>query len=208
MMLHTTPDKRGTILAAAFEVFISYGFRKTSMDDIARAAGMSRPALYQVFRNKTEIFRAASQSLLVKFGHETRAAFDSDKPFAERLFNSIDQSILSLHRKIDATPHGAELMGVNAEVAGDIEEKWCDMMVDAIAKGVTEAESKGEIALAPRGVDAHRVATIVMQAMEGMKAKYLRGEPIEDDVRHMVNFVAGALAISRRTISECKSGLG
>ena len=199
MMLHTTPDKRGTILAAAFEVFMSYGFRKTSMDDIARAAGMSRPALYQVFRNKTEIFRAASLSLLDKLGRQTRAAFDSDKPFAERLFDSLDRSILALHRKIDATPHGAELMGVNEEVAGDIEEKWCDLMVNAMAEGIAEAERKGEIALAPLGVDAHRVATIVMQAMEGMKTKYLRGEPIDDDVRHMVNFIAGALTISRKT---------
>jgi AcrR family transcriptional regulator len=72
MMLQTTPDKRGTILAAAFDVFINYGFRKTSMDDIARAAGMSRPALYQVFRNKTEIFRAASLSILENVGHEAR----------------------------------------------------------------------------------------------------------------------------------------
>jgi AcrR family transcriptional regulator len=197
MMLQTTPDKRGTILAAAFDVFINYGFRKTSMDDIARAAGMSRPALYQVFRNKTEIFRAASLSILENVGHEARAAFESDKPFVERLYDSLDRSILSLHRKIDATPHGAELMGVNEEVAGDIEEQWCDLMIGAIANGISEAAKTGEIVLEPLGVDATTVATIVMQAMEGMKAKYLRGEPIEEDVRHMVTFVAGALAAGK-----------
>jgi len=197
MMLQTTPDKRGIILAAAFDVFINYGFRKTSMDDIARAAGMSRPALYQVFRNKTEIFRAASLSILENVGHEARAAFESDKPFVERLYDSLDRSILSLHRKIDATPHGAELMGVNEEVAGDIEEQWCDLMIGAIADGISEAAKTGEIVLEPLGVDARTVATIVMQAMEGMKAKYLRGEPIEEDVRHMVTFVAGALAAGK-----------
>ena len=60
MMLDFPLDdgKRGAILKAAFEVFITYGFRKTSMDDIARAAGMSRPGLYQLFANKTDIFRA------------------------------------------------------------------------------------------------------------------------------------------------------
>jgi AcrR family transcriptional regulator len=197
MMLQTTPDKRGTILAAAFDVFINYGFRKTSMDDIARAAGMSRPALYQVFRNKTEIFRAASLSILESIGHEARAAFQSDKPFVERLYDSLDRSILSLHRKIDATPHGAELMGVNEEVAGDIEEKWCDLMVGAITDGISDAAKTGEIVLEPLGVDAETVATIIMQAMEGLKAKYLRGEPIEGDVRKMVTFVAGALTAGK-----------
>jgi len=197
MMLQTTPDKRGTILAAAFDVFINYGFRKTSMDDIARAAGMSRPALYQVFRNKTEIFRAASLSILDHIGHQARTAFENDKPFAVRLYDSLDNSILSLHRKIEATPHGAELMGVNEEVAGDIQEKWCDLMIDAMAAGISDAAASGEIALDPLGVDARTVAAIVMQAMEGLKAKYLRGEPIEDDVRKMVTFVAGALAAGK-----------
>ena len=197
MMLQTPPDKRGLIVSAAIEVFINYGFKKTSMDDIARAAGMSRPALYQVFRNKTEIFRAASLSLLDTLGHQSRVAFESDKPFAERLYDSLDRSILSLHRKIDATPHGAELMGVNEEVASDIEEKWCEQMVSAIASGISEAEAAGEIALEPLGVNAEAVATVVMQAMEGMKAKYLRGDPIEDDVRRMVSFVAGALTAAK-----------
>ena len=193
MMFQTNPDKRGTIIAAAFDVFINYGFRKTSMDDIARAAGMSRPALYQVFRNKTEIFRAASMGLLEVLGHTARKAFDSDKPFEERLYDSIDQSILAVHRKIDATPHGAELMGVNEEIASDIEAQWCDQMVEAIAAGISDAAQRGEIAIHPTGTDARSVATIVMQAMEGMKGKYLRGEPIEDDVRRLVAFVNGAL---------------
>ena len=35
------------------------------MDDIAKQAGVSRPALYQLFKNKTDIFRALSQQLLL-----------------------------------------------------------------------------------------------------------------------------------------------
>ena len=193
MMLNTTQDKRGAIIAAAFDVFINYGFRKTSMDDIARSAGMSRPALYQVFRNKTEIFRAASLNILEAAGHEARAAFATGKPFVERLYDSLDRSILNLHRKIEATPHGAELMGVNEEVAGDIEEQWCTRMIDAITDGLIEAEAAGEIAIRPLGIEARVVAALIMQAMEGMKAKYLRGDPIETDVRNMVSFISGAL---------------
>lgn len=197
MMFHTVDDKRGTIIAAAFDVFMNYGFRKTSMDDIARAAGMSRPALYQVFRNKTEIFRAASLGILEKTSRQARAAFDTDKPFGERLFDSLDRSILALHRKIEATPHGAELIGVNDEIAGDIEEMWCDQMIEAIAAGLIEAEKAGEIAIQPLGVSARIVATFVMQSMEGMKAKYLRGDLIEADVHNMVSFVSGALLVAK-----------
>lgn len=197
MMFQPPPDRRATILSAAFEVFINYGFRKTSMDDIARAAGMSRPALYQLFRNKTEIFRALVEKVVEKLADDARDAFAADKPFGDRLYNAIDVSILSLHRRIDATPHGAELMGVNEEIASDIEEKWCDRMITAIAAGIADADAKGEIALSPLGVDARIVATIVMQGMEGLKAKYLRGEKIAGDVENLVAFVAGALTAKR-----------
>ncbi len=40
-------------------VFARYGFRKTSMDEVARAAGVSRQGLYLQFANKEELFREA-----------------------------------------------------------------------------------------------------------------------------------------------------
>ncbi len=52
-------DKKNRILAAARSVFLSYGFKRVNMNDIAEAAGVSRPALYVLFKNKEEIFIAA-----------------------------------------------------------------------------------------------------------------------------------------------------
>lgn len=52
-------DKKSTILAAARSVFLSYGYKRVNMNDIAEAAGVSRPALYVLFKNKEEIFIAA-----------------------------------------------------------------------------------------------------------------------------------------------------
>jgi AcrR family transcriptional regulator len=47
------------VLAAALGVFGRYGFRKTSMEDVARAAGISRQGLYLHFASKAALFRAA-----------------------------------------------------------------------------------------------------------------------------------------------------
>jgi AcrR family transcriptional regulator len=46
-------------LDAAVAVFARFGFRKTSMDEVARAAGVSRQGLYLQFANKEELFRKA-----------------------------------------------------------------------------------------------------------------------------------------------------
>jgi TetR/AcrR family transcriptional regulator, regulator of autoinduction and epiphytic fitness len=47
------------VLAVALEVFGRFGFRKASMDEIARAADISRQGLYLHFASKDALFRAA-----------------------------------------------------------------------------------------------------------------------------------------------------
>src|SRR5271156_1332687 len=49
-------SKKSKILTAAQSVFLRYGYRRVNMNDIAEAAGVSRPALYVLFKNKEEIF--------------------------------------------------------------------------------------------------------------------------------------------------------
>lgn len=47
--------KRERILAAAAERFIAYGYRKTSIDDVARAAGIGKGTVYLYYRSKPEL---------------------------------------------------------------------------------------------------------------------------------------------------------
>ena len=49
----TEPSSRADeIRRAAIGVFAAQGFRRTSMADLAHAAGVSRPALYQYFEHR------------------------------------------------------------------------------------------------------------------------------------------------------------
>jgi AcrR family transcriptional regulator len=52
-------ERRAALLAAAAEVFARYGYRKASMDDVARAAGLSRQGLYLHYPTKDALFKAA-----------------------------------------------------------------------------------------------------------------------------------------------------
>lgn len=49
---------RDIIIEAAAQTFDRYGFRKTTMDDIALAAGKGKSSLYYYFKNKEEVFEA------------------------------------------------------------------------------------------------------------------------------------------------------
>jgi AcrR family transcriptional regulator len=62
--LETADARQLAVLDAAVSVFARYGFRKASMDEVARAAGVSRQGLYLQFANKEELFRKAVEHSL------------------------------------------------------------------------------------------------------------------------------------------------
>lgn len=49
-------ERRAQLLALATEVFTRQGFQGTSMDDIAAAAGVTKPVLYQHFASKEALY--------------------------------------------------------------------------------------------------------------------------------------------------------
>ena len=56
--------RRKQILEAALHCFLTFGFSKTSMDDVAKKAGVSRPLIYLKFANKEDLFRGVFDHLM------------------------------------------------------------------------------------------------------------------------------------------------
>ncbi len=56
---HLGPERRRPlVLDAARHVFVEHGYRGTSMEGIAAAAGVTKPVVYRCYPNKQELFRA------------------------------------------------------------------------------------------------------------------------------------------------------
>jgi len=58
-MSERTPhgERRDQLLLVARKIFAERGFQATTMDDIAKEAGFTKPILYQYFESKTELYR-------------------------------------------------------------------------------------------------------------------------------------------------------
>lgn len=117
-------ERRAAIVESAIGVFARYGFRRASMEDLAEAAGMSRPALYQYFRNKAEIFRAGSELMQAQAlaAAEAAAADAADAGLAPRLAAMLAAYKKPAWRIMATTPHGEEIIGLNAALAEDVTE--------------------------------------------------------------------------------------
>lgn len=81
-------SRRDAALDEAAQLFLRFGYRKTSMDDIARAAGVSRQALYLWFPNKEALFRAMVDRLLASIDAGIDAALLAKAPLPSRLLDA------------------------------------------------------------------------------------------------------------------------
>ncbi|MET8044095.1 TetR/AcrR family transcriptional regulator [Micromonospora sp. NPDC005215] len=83
--------KRAAVLTAAVTVFGRYGFQKTSMEAVAKAAGISRPGLYLMFPNKEQLYRATMQGVMEGAQQAMESCLaDRSTSFAERVVAGLD----------------------------------------------------------------------------------------------------------------------
>lgn len=74
------------------ETFARYGYRKTSMEDLARAARISRPGLYFLFASKEDLFRAAvTRALEADLVAAQTVLAATDRPLPDRLLDAFDR---------------------------------------------------------------------------------------------------------------------
>ncbi|HEY3258740.1 MAG TPA: helix-turn-helix domain-containing protein [Pseudonocardiaceae bacterium] len=142
-------DRTERILDAAYACFARHGVRRTTMDDIAAAAEMSRPAVYVYVRNKDDAFRRLATRLFDRALAQARTAATApvDAPLAERLHAVLAVKLeLTLQLWRDS-PHAAELLDEGARLSGDLVERFTDALRELATEVVAVAQASGEVAL-------------------------------------------------------------
>ncbi|WP_425039436.1 TetR/AcrR family transcriptional regulator [Primorskyibacter sp. S187A] len=171
-----------TILQAASQSFGQYGYRKTSMEDIARAASMSRPALYQFFPNKEAIFRALCIQLFAAKTAALRLALAQTGRTTDVLRSAVRAEAQEFMAVVLESPHGQELMDVGHAVAADIATGGEAEIVNLYAAFFDRHGAS----------DAPQLAQTFLEAKGGLKVS---GRPRDDYMAHLdrLAFAFGAL---------------
>lgn len=84
-MKKSKDEKRQDLLKAARSVIMEYGLQKTTLDDIARHAGMAKTSLYYYFQDKDEIIRAIIRSDMEELLVVMTRAVDAAQTAGEKL---------------------------------------------------------------------------------------------------------------------------
>jgi AcrR family transcriptional regulator len=76
---------RERLLESARSVFLSRGFSKVTLDELASDLGISKKTLYKFYPSKEELLRASLHAAMRSAGWDLERITSSDKPFAEKL---------------------------------------------------------------------------------------------------------------------------
>ncbi len=193
MLQAETLDKRAVILEAAFKVFLAYGFRRTTMADIADAAGISRPALYLEFKNKADIYRAGFLAMLDRTFRNVDAALEGDGPLCQRLVAALDAGVVAPLRRLQQSPHGAELFEIKQELAGDLGQDWNTVLEQSLRRALTDAAAKGELELRGCCLEAGDLARLIVSCAEGIKKRMTDWHQAEDDLGKTIELMVRPL---------------
>lgn len=61
-------ERRAQLIGAAADAFLTGGYESTSMEDVARTAGVSRLIVYRHFESKADLYQAVLDSVLFDLG--------------------------------------------------------------------------------------------------------------------------------------------
>lgn len=165
----SAPDPRQlAILTAAFEVFARYGFRRTSMEDIARAAGMSRAALYLHYRSKEDIFQSLVQIYFDKTCAEVTRILGLGLPPDQALSAAFAAQGGAVAEALMTSPHGAEFSDARTLVTAEIVRVGEAQLIGIYAGWLEQEARAGRVSLAGFG-PAHALAATMLAALNGVK---------------------------------------
>jgi AcrR family transcriptional regulator len=162
--------RREEILDAAVVVFAHYGYRRASLDEIARESGSSRTALYHYFRNKDGIFRAMIEALQERTLARARGAAERDTTPAERLVGALEARLGSFHELVWQSRHRRELLDAAARQSGPALAAGLAVFQKLLVGILRRAERDGVIDLRGRSLRAETAAALLVRCAEGLKA--------------------------------------
>ena len=194
---------RTRILDAAMLVFRRHGFRRSSIEQAADAAGLTRQALYHHFKSKEALFRAVIERLYENaLAAEIAAAHAAEKAggsLADILVAQLTGRLRQLIASFDGSPHIEELFSEHLVQARDLYQKYAGLYVAQGRATIERVRRKQRLALAG-GMTSRDFARCIEMAISGTKSVHPAMQPADaflKDLEIMVRtLVAGAVGPS------------
>jgi AcrR family transcriptional regulator len=197
-------------------VFRRHGFRRSSIEQAAEEAGLTRQALYHHFSSKEALFRGAIERLyeqaLAAEAAAAKAAEEADRDLADVIVAEIDARFGVLFAELEGSPHLEELFSEHLAQARDLYQTYSTRFGDEVAGTIARVCRARKLKLAG-GVTIEELARCVEMAIHGTKSAYPSMRPADAFLKQLAMMlrmlIAGAMpppAIPLAKKSQRKTG--
>ncbi len=163
-------QRKERIVQAAIVLFNRYGFRKTTLEDIAKEAGVGKATLYHYVEGKEELLSEMVERLFQRFKTRLDEVVALDLSSGEKLTRYADVW-LSHHREMQES--SAMTLEERLEQFPDMHchiRRFHLMEHEAMCALLQEGIDQGDF----RSAEVEQVATLLVAAFKGMVAELWR----------------------------------
>jgi len=169
--INGTVDIRQQVLEEAGRLFLQYGFKKATMDDIARQVGISKGALYLHFDSKEAIFLEINRQVRTQVLGILAGIATSDLSPDQKIRRMHLDSLVFAWDYFHQAPHAPEVWGETTAMFASRNEEFYKQCQRLTAQVISEGQTTGMF----RGdLDPERTAWIMSLASHGFAPPYQR----------------------------------
>ena len=185
--------RRKQLLDVALQVFAERGFHPTSMNDLAEAAGVTKPVLYQHFGSKRELYL----ELLDDVGSRLREAIDKATSEAATPREQVERGVAAYFRFVDEHEAAFQVLFGGGSRRDEEFEAYARRVEDTIADAVAVLIDVPGLDDSTRRLLAHGIVGLA----EGASRHWLR-DSSKGDVDELAHRVAELAWAGLRGISS------
>jgi AcrR family transcriptional regulator len=156
------------------------------MGDLAKAAGMSRPALYLVYPGKEEVFQAVVEWLSDQMLETIRSTLKDDWALERKLMHVLEVSVAQGYDQVKAHPDAQDLLALDSQMPA-LERAYAKLQANLADLLQAAVEASGLKA------SAADVARTLMSAMRGFKLVAADGKDLRRLIAMQVALTTAAL---------------
>lgn len=178
-------EKEQRVISAAKAVFLKYGYRRVTMNDLAQASGMSRPALYLVFPKKEDVFCGVVREMAREISEEVGRGLESIKSPIEKLRFVCEIWMVRPFDWVNESPEAKEIYESSHEFAGDaVNESILSFERDLAS--VIEQFPKSVL---PKGITHKHAAHLLAGSIMGVKKACRTSDEVRKEIHALITMM-------------------
>ncbi len=187
------PGVKSVILRVAQSLFSHYGFRKTSMDEIARGAHIGKATIYHYFSGKEEIFATVVNQESESLMQALELAVDSEQAPKDKIRAFVQTRVLRLRELGNLNRVSDETLSELMPMIEEARQAYFKQEVHLLQSVLEEGQKVGCFHLEqPR-----LVALVLLSALKGLDILFFRIQEtpdISEGINEAINLFIRGLA--------------